>query len=57
MDYSDNMDGGNATVRGSGMNTEQAAAALIIGSLLFLFMIRRGFRGVGAPGIGGVRIG
>lgn len=33
------------TTRG-GFNTEQAAAALVIGSLIGLIMIRRGFRGV-----------
>jgi hypothetical protein len=29
-----------------GMNTEQAAAAIVLGSLVALIAIRRGFRGV-----------
>lgn len=40
-----------------GFNTEQAAAVVVIGSLVFLIMVRRGFRGVGVPGVGGVRLG
>ncbi len=41
----------------SGMSTEHAAGFLIIGSLLFLMLVRRGFRGVGVPGVGAVSIG
>jgi hypothetical protein len=39
-------------VKGQGFTTEYAAAILIFGSLLFLIMIRRGFRGVNVGGVG-----
>lgn len=38
-------------------STEHAAAVLVIGSLAMLMLIRRGFRGIGVPGVGGVHIG
>jgi len=41
----------------SGFTTEHAAAVIVIGSLVFLIAIKRGFRGIGVPGVGGVRIG
>lgn len=40
-----------------GFTTEHAAAVVVIGALVFLILIRRGFRGVGLPGVGGVSIG
>lgn len=55
MDYSDRRDA--VTPLRGGFNTEQAAAAVVIGSMIFLILIRRGFRGVGIPGVGGVRLG
>lgn len=58
MDYSDNQSMVNP-VRGNmtGLTTEHAAAVVVIGSLVFLILIRRGFRGVGIPGVGGVKVG
>lgn len=43
-------------VKGSGLSTEHATAALVIGALVGLYFIRRGFRGISAGGISvGVR--
>lgn len=42
---------------GQGFTTEHAAAVIIIGALVFLILVRRGFRGVGVPGVGGVSLG
>lgn len=41
-------------VKGAGFDTPQVAGALVIGSLLLLVAIRRGFRGVN---LAGVRVG
>lgn len=41
----------DAPVRG-GFNTEHATAAVVIGALLFLVLVRRGFRGFSAGGVG-----
>jgi hypothetical protein len=41
-------------VRAAGLSTEHAAAAVVIGSVLALILIRRGFRGVN---VGGVSLG
>lgn len=41
-------------VQGSGITTEHATAAVVIGALVFLILIRRGFRGIS---IGGVSAG
>lgn len=57
MDYSDNQAMINPVRSGSGLTTEHAAAVVVIGSLVFLIFIRRGFRGVGIPGVGGVKLG
>lgn len=43
--------------RGSGLTTEYAAGIIVIGSLLFLIAVRRGFRGIGLPGVGSARLG
>jgi hypothetical protein len=61
VDYSDRRDAVNP-VRGGpglggGLSTEHAAAVVVLGSLVFLILIRRGFRGVGVPGVGGVKLG
>jgi hypothetical protein len=52
-----NLNGGyddaNA-VQPTGLTPERAAAILIIGALVFLIMISRGFRGVN---VGGVSVG
>lgn len=36
------------------LKTPQAAAAIVLGSLVFLFLVRRGFRGVS---VGGISVG
>lgn len=38
------------------LSTEHAAAVLVIGSLALLMLVRRGFRGVGVPGVGSLNI-
>ncbi len=43
-------------VKGQGFDTPQVAGALVIGALLALVAIRRGFRGVNVAGVG-VRVG
>lgn len=58
MDYSSNDTSMVHPVKGvTSLTTEHAAAVIVIGSLVFLIMIRRGFRGVGVPGVGGARLG
>jgi len=44
----------NPEARTSLLETPTAAAALVFGSLLFLILVRRGFRGVS---VGGVSVG
>lgn len=44
----------NPEAKPSMMQTPTAAAAIVIGALVFLILIRRGFRGVS---IGGVSVG
>jgi hypothetical protein len=44
-------------IRMSGWNTEHAVGAIVIGCLLALILLRRGFRGVNVPGVGGVNLG
>lgn len=54
MDYSDRT---AHPVKGvSGITTEYATAAIVLGCLVALILIRRGFRGIGIPGVGGVSI-
>jgi hypothetical protein len=55
MDYS--VDTEHPVKGVSGITTEYATAALVIGCLIALILIRRGFRGVGIPGVGGVKLG
>lgn len=45
---------GDNPVKAGGLNTEHATAALVIGCLAALFLLRRGFRGVS---VGGVSVG
>lgn len=42
------------TIKGVGLSTEHAAAAVVIGALLALILIKRGFRGVN---VGGIHVG
>lgn len=44
----------NDEAKTSILGTPQAAAAIVIGALLFLFLIKRGFRGLS---VGGVSVG
>ena len=56
MDYSDS---GNMmqNVRTGPLSTEYATGAIVIAALVALILIRRGFRGVSIPGVGGASIG
>lgn len=54
MDYSDVRQSGSGGVKFAGVSTEYATAAIVIGCLLALMLIRRGFRGVSIPGVGSV---
>lgn len=55
MDYADQPIN---PVKGGGMNTEHAAAALVLGALVALILIRRGFGfGIGLPGVARVSVG
>jgi len=47
-------DDGMNPVKGTGMTTAHASAVVVLGALLFLILVKRGFRGVTA---GGVSIG
>lgn len=38
-------------ILGGGWDTQHAAAAIVFGAMLFLFLIRRGFRGLSAGGL------
>jgi hypothetical protein len=38
-------------VMGNGWDTQHAAAAVVFGAMLFLFLIRRGFRGLNVGGL------
>lgn len=57
MAYGNYDDGRNPVSSVNGFSTEHAAAVIVIGALVFLVLIRRGFRGVGVPGVGRVGIG
>lgn len=49
MNYQDNPD-----AKPSLLQTPMAAGGLVFGSLLFLYLVRRGFRGIS---VGGVSVG
>ena len=38
-------------VQSSGLTTEKATAAIVIGAVVLLWLLRRGFRGVSAGGV------
>lgn len=57
MDYNDRDAQTNPIKAFSGITTEYATGALVIGCLVALILIRRGFRGVGVPGVGNLSIG
>jgi len=43
----------NPVSAGRGITTEYATGAIVLGCLVALILIRRGFRGVNIPGVGG----
>jgi hypothetical protein len=49
--YADEM---TNPIKGTGFTTEHATAAIVIGALVLLILIRRGFRGLSVPGVGSV---
>lgn len=55
VQYQDEMT--NPVTGTGGITTERAVAGLVIGCLVALILIRRGFRGVGIPGVASARIG
>lgn len=57
MDYNDVQKSGSGGIKLGGVTTEYAAAALVLGALAALILIRRGFRGVSIPGVGSVSAG
>jgi hypothetical protein len=54
--YGDQTNMVNPVSDGRSFDTPQVAGALVIGALVFLILVKRGFRGVSAGGAG-VRIG
>ncbi len=44
-------------IKSSGIDTPQMTGAIIIGALVFLWLVRRGFRGAKIPGVGSVNVG
>lgn len=47
----------NPVTGANGITTERAVAGLVLGCLVALILLRRGFRGVGIPGVVSARIG
>lgn len=41
---------------GDRVATPHAAAAIVIGALIFLYLVRKGFRGLSVPGVGAVNV-
>lgn len=57
MAYGTDGDGYGQSFHGmNGFSTAHSAGIIVVGSLVFLILIRRGFRGISAGGAG-VRIG
>jgi hypothetical protein len=48
LNYEDNP------VKTAGFDTQHAVAGIVIGCLVALILLRRGFRGVSVPGVGNV---
>jgi hypothetical protein len=57
VDYSDRAAQSTSIKGFSGITTEYATGALVIACLVALILIRRGFRGVGVPGVGSLSLG
>lgn len=41
---------------GDRIATPHSAAIIVLGALLFLYMVRKGFRGFSVPGVGSVNV-
>lgn len=41
----------------NGITTERATAGIVIGCLIALILLRRGFRGANVSGVGGISLG
>lgn len=41
---------------GDKIGTPHSAAIFVIGALLFLYLVRKGFRGFSVPGVGSVNV-
>lgn len=54
MDYSDVSQSGSRGIKLGGVSTEYATAAIVLGALVALILIRRGFRGISVPGVGAI---
>lgn len=54
MDYNDVKQSGSGGVKLGGVSVEYAAGAIVLGALVALILLRRGFRGVSIPGVGSV---
>jgi hypothetical protein len=44
-------------VKSGSWGTEHAVAGIVIGCVIALVLLRRGFRGVGIPGVASVKVG
>lgn len=44
-------------VKTGAWGTEHAVAGIVIGCVVALWLLRRGFRGVGIPGVASVKVG
>jgi len=55
VDYSDSSNSVQKIKMG-GVSTEYATGAIVIGCVIALWLLRRGFRGVGIPGVASVRV-
>lgn len=44
-------------VKDGSWGTEHAVAGIVIGCIVALALLRRGFRGVGIPGVAAVKVG
>lgn len=42
---------------GRSLSVEHAAVIVVVSALVFLILVRRGFRGIGVPGVGNVGLG
>jgi hypothetical protein len=50
-----NMEDAQSSI--NGLTAEHAAAIIVLGSLVALIAIKRGFRGIGIPGVAHIKVG